>query len=258
MSEKSALCAARCRKGLPFHLEGLPSSFAARGEFFLSSCESSWVGPGSTKGKGPVHFPAYISQPPMRVVCDKGGRGSGLLAGLKHSQSWKAFLEVCLSVWQPLVFVPTHAPRALACDVLCSRGSKAPQSLRPLQLQCWGRAEDVLGGVGDHGLRASLLGCHLLLWLSPMVGSSPCSFQTSLHPPPSQVGVGVGEGWSEGEAGSLVMSPPLLLSYPIIWVLRTSHQDYQESMKSATRTHRTPPAPSGHSYLTTKSRFIGI
>lgn len=132
---------------------------------------------------------------------------------------------------------PGPRARAAACDALRSPGSKAPQSLPPLQLPGWGRA----GDVGERGPRASLLGCHLQSWLSPREGVRPAASK------PTLLGGG-GEGCVRGVSLCACHLSSCSLTYPLIWVLRMSHHDHQGSVRSA-EPLAAPAAPHRHSYL---------
>ena len=136
------LYAARYGKGPASHLEGLPTSPAeTSGELFLCSCMLELGQSWEHQGEGPRAFPSFL--------CGSYVRQRGLLPGLKHSQSWKAFLEVCLSLWQPLCALPTpreHSP--VTYFVLMDQ--RPHKACRP----CSCCAGDVLG------TRANV-GCHL-------------------------------------------------------------------------------------------------
>lgn len=128
-------------------------SLGPGGELLLGSSESEW---GSRGWGGLAHVPAW-QQPALKS--SPGGTPR------------------CAA----------HTPPTLACKVLGSHESKAPQSLPPQQLQHWGHT----GDVGD-GLRAGSrpAGLPPLSWLSSMEGAHCAAPKPSQAFPSSGVVVG--------------------------------------------------------------------
>lgn len=133
-------------------------------------------------------------------------RGAGLPPGLKPSRAGRLSWRCACHTGNPRR--PSPRPRALACDVRGSLGSKAPQSPPPLQLRC--RAGDVLGTwvVAAKSQPAGLPPLRVC-----GQGEVPLAASKSGRPDPSQEGPG-GEPWA------CRPPPPLVLSYPSISGLR--------------------------------------
>lgn len=127
------LYAARYRKGPAAHLEGLPTSpEEPSGDLFLSSCELELGQSWEHQGERPRAFPSFL--------CRSYVRQRGAAAQIEAQPELEGFPGGVFVTLATLV-CSAHAPQALACDVLCSHGSKAPQNLPPLQLLSWGRAQ---------------------------------------------------------------------------------------------------------------------
>lgn len=161
-----------------------PASYPRRVISEFLRLGAGWV-LGSPEGRAGT-FPSLLC--PLCV-----GSGGGGAGWLKPSQGWKAFLEVFVSL--VTLLRPAHAPWALACDVSRSHGSKAPQSLMPLQLLgTWatvGWESACRPAFSDHGS---------LPWegIHPMA-SEPASTLPLLW-------------WRQCGTGEPGRSPPLLLS----------------------------------------------
>lgn len=104
----------------------------------------------------------------------------GATSGRRASRGWKAFLEMCLSVWQPSV-CPAHARERSSVTYLVRLDQRPHKPATPAAAVP-GTRPGRAGDVGDAGLRACLPGCHPQPCRLPWEGAQPAASTCSLGP----------------------------------------------------------------------------